>query len=121
VTIKRVVPNIGVESLAESRDFYVELFGVQVVFELEPEDMVFLASPTNPTAQIQLFGPDGPPTPPLFVTVEVTDVDAVHAVAVARGLEIVEPLHDRAEYGVRRFRVRDPNGVLVNVMMHLSR
>ena len=116
--IRRVVPNIVTERVADTRDFYVEVLGFDVVYE--PEDMVFLASPTNPTAQVQLHRDDVRWEQKLFVTVEVADVDAVHATALERGLDIVEPLHDIPEQGVRRFQLLDPNGVMVNVMTHTS-
>src|SRR3989442_438451 len=52
------------------------------------------------------------------VTVEVADVDAVHGEAVRRGAEVVYPLTDES-WGVRRFFLRDPNGVIINVMRHV--
>jgi uncharacterized glyoxalase superfamily protein PhnB len=52
------------------------------------------------------------------VTIEVDDVDAVHARAVASGAEIVHPLTDEP-WDVRRFFVRDPNGAVINVMQHV--
>lgn len=52
------------------------------------------------------------------ITVEVADVDAVHAKAVERGFEIAYPLRDE-EWGVRRFMLRDPSGTVVNVLSHL--
>jgi uncharacterized glyoxalase superfamily protein PhnB len=45
-------------------------------------------------------------------------VDAVHAEAVRRGAEVVYPLTDEP-WGVRRFFLRDPNGVVINVMRHI--
>ncbi len=78
-------------------------------------------SPENPTAQISLIrGEDGDSdgNPPA-ATVEVDDVDAAHARAIAAGFEIVRPLTDEP-WGVRRFFVRDPNGVVLNVMSHAS-
>ncbi len=116
--IRRVVPDIVTEHVENTRDFFVHVLGFDVVYE--PSDMVFLASPTNPTAQVQLHGHDAAAHDRLFITVEVSDVDAVHAVATDKGLEIVEALHDVAEHAVRRFKVRDPNGVLVNVMTHAA-
>ena len=56
-----------------------------------------------------------PVTPDL--SVEVDDVDAVHATLRGSGAEIVHPLRDE-EWGVRRFFVRDPNGRVVNVLSH---
>jgi uncharacterized glyoxalase superfamily protein PhnB len=51
------------------------------------------------------------------ITIEVADVDALHAEALGRGAEIVYPLTDE-RWGVRRFFLRDPNGVVLNVMAH---
>jgi uncharacterized glyoxalase superfamily protein PhnB len=51
------------------------------------------------------------------VTVEVADVDAIHAEALRWGAEIVYPLTDEA-WGVRRFFVKDPNGIVLNIMCH---
>ena len=53
------------------------------------------------------------------VSVEVEDVDALHAEAVRRGLEIVYPLTNEP-WGIRRFFVRDPDGTVINVAQHLS-
>ena len=46
------------------------------------------------------------------------NVDLLHEEAVRRGLEIVYPLTDEP-WGIRRFFVRDPDGVVINVAMHL--
>jgi hypothetical protein len=51
------------------------------------------------------------------ISIEVDDVDAVHAGAVERGLEIAYPLRDE-EWGVRRFMLREPGGTIVNVLSH---
>ena len=47
----------------------------------------------------------------------MADVDAVHAKAMEQGLEIAYPLRDE-EWGVRRFMLREPSGVTVNVLSH---
>jgi uncharacterized glyoxalase superfamily protein PhnB len=51
------------------------------------------------------------------LSIEVADVDAVHSKAVAHGVEIVYPLTTEP-WGVRRFHVADPNGVVINVLTH---
>ncbi len=51
------------------------------------------------------------------MTIEVDNVDAVHAKAVGLGLKVVYPLTDEP-WDVRRFSVTDPNGVVINVMSH---
>jgi uncharacterized glyoxalase superfamily protein PhnB len=78
---------------------------------------VTFVSPSNPTAQLSVLRQDATAPVVAPVTVEVADVDAVHAEAVRRGLELVHPLTDEP-WGVRRFFVRDPNGVVVNVVSH---
>lgn len=60
-----------------------------------------------------------PASPKFSLTVEVADVDAVHAMAIERGEDIVYPLTSES-WGVRRFGVLDPNGLMVNVMTHLK-
>lgn len=54
------------------------------------------------------------------VSIQVDDIDAVHAAAVKAGAKIVHPL-TREPWGVRRFFVEDPNGVVINVMTHDER
>ena len=51
------------------------------------------------------------------MTIEVDDVDAVHAKAVGLSLQVVYPLTDEP-WGVRRFFVNDPNSVVITVMSH---
>jgi catechol 2,3-dioxygenase-like lactoylglutathione lyase family enzyme len=113
--IRRVVPDLNSKVLEETRNFYVDLFGFDVAMDMGW--VVTLASPDNPTAQITIsHGGSGSVEPNL--TIEVDDVDEVHSSAVERGLDIVYPLHSE-EWGVRRFFIRDPNGVVVNVLTHI--
>ena len=65
------------------------------------------------------MGPDATAPEHPDVSIEVDDVDEVHARAVAAGLEIVHPLTTE-EWGLRRFFVRDPSGAVVNVTQHLG-
>ena len=120
LSIKRVVPDLGTDRMDERREFYIQAFGFEVTRDLGW--IVTLASPDNPTAQINLLRRTGPSdsqnAPDL--TIEVTDVDAVHDIAVERGLEVVYPLTDE-EWGVRRFFVTDPDGLILNVMSHMGR
>ena len=77
--------------------------------------VVTVASPDDPVIQITIVGGDDMAAP--GITVEVADVDAVHARALERGYEIAYPLRDE-EWGVRRFMLRDPSGTMVNVLSH---
>ena len=115
MSVSRVVPNIRSDRFDECRTFYVELLGFEVAMDMRW--IMTFVSPTNPTAQISVVRSDAtaPVVPQL--SVEVADVDAVHAEAVRRGLEIVYPLTDES-WGVRRFFVIDPNRVVLNVVSH---
>ena len=117
MAVRRVVPNIVAPDMDASRAFYCDFLGFDVVMDLGW--IVTYASPVNPTAQINVS-----PGRPLegaqmqpYLTVEVADVDAVHAAALDRGYEIVRPLTDEP-WGVRRFFVIEPGGLVVNVLGH---
>lgn len=111
-----MVPDLACASLPATRDFYVSVLGFEVVMDLGW--IVTVASPDNATAQISLSEGSPPPrTDDPYLTIEVDDVDAVHAGAVRRGLDVVLDLRDEP-WGVRRFFTRDPDGRLVNVMAH---
>ena len=116
MTIARAVPNIRAQRPAETRDFFVDLLGFDVAMDLDWVRTV--VSPANATAQVNIIGNDDPSAP--GISVEVDDVDAVHARAVERGSEIVYPIRDE-EWGVRRFMVREPSGTVVNVLSHRGR
>jgi uncharacterized glyoxalase superfamily protein PhnB len=114
MSIRRAMPDIRSEAMEESRDFY-GLLGFEEVMNLGW--VMTLASPSNPTAQVTLMSHDksAPVVPDM--SVEVDDVDAAYVAMRQSGAEVVHPLQDE-EWGVRRFFVRDPNGVVVNVVSH---
>jgi len=118
VAIRRVVPHLRADDMDASRNFYTDVLGLEVAMDLGW--IVTLASPTNPTAQLNLYTGAAPPASlQPHLSIEVDDVDAIHAEALRRGIEIVHPLTDEP-WGVRRFFARDPNGVVVNVLTHLD-
>src|SRR5687767_6359502 len=90
VTISRAVPNIRSERPAETRDFFVDLLGFEVAMDIGW--VVTVASPANPSAQVNIIGNDDMSAP--GISVEVADVDAAHARAVEQGREIVYPIRD---------------------------
>lgn len=115
MSIRRAVPNIQSDRFDESREFYTKVLGFDVAMDMGW--VMTFASPSNPTAQVTLLAGKDAAAPQPSISIEVADVDAVHAAAVARGLQIVYPLTDEP-WGVRRFCVADPNGVIINVMIH---
>ncbi len=115
MAIERAVPNIRSDQPAETRDFFVELFGFEVAMDLDW--VVTVASPTNPSAQVTIISNDDPAAP--GISVGVDDVDAVYTKVVEQGLEVIYPLRDE-EWGVRRFMLREPSGTVINVVSHLA-
>lgn len=116
MTIKRIVPNIRSENFEKSRSFYTGFLGLDVAMDMEW--VLMFASPSNPTAQLTLLEPSEQELHP-DISIEVDDVDAVHAKATEQGRRVVYPLTDEP-WGVRRFFVEDPNGVVINVLSHLE-
>jgi catechol 2,3-dioxygenase-like lactoylglutathione lyase family enzyme len=116
VTITRAVPNIRSNRPVETRDFFVRVLGFEVAMDLGW--VVTVVSPANPSAQVTIVGNDDMAAP--GISVEVPDVDTVHAKAVEQGLEIAYSLRDE-EWGVRRFMLREPGGTIVNILSHRSR
>jgi len=113
-----VVPHLRADDAEAGRQFYAGFLGFDVAMDLGW--IVTYASPTNPTAQVNLYGEAAPPASHQpHLSVEVDDVDAIHAEAVRRGLDIVHPLTNEP-WGVRRFFVRDPSGNVVNVLSHIA-
>jgi uncharacterized glyoxalase superfamily protein PhnB len=115
VSVSRAVPNIKSDRPVETRGFFVDLLGFEVAMDIGW--VVTVASPTNRSAQVTIIANDDMAAP--GISVEVPDVDAVHAKAVERGLEIAYSLRDE-EWGVRRFMLREPSGTIVNVVSHRS-
>jgi catechol 2,3-dioxygenase-like lactoylglutathione lyase family enzyme len=117
MAMRRVVPDVHTtpDRMAASVRFYRTVLGMDVGMDMGW--IVGLGSPDNETAQIQLLSSDA--TAPVVpdVSIEVGDLDAVHRRALEAGHEIVYPI-TREPWGVRRFFVRDPNGVVINVMTH---
>ena len=109
------MPNIKSDRPAETRDFFVDLLGFDVAMDIGW--VVTVASPANPSAQVNIISNDDPAAP--GISVEVADVDAVHAMALEKGVEVAYALRDE-DWGVRRFMLREPSGTLVNVVSHRS-
>ena len=107
------MPNLRVERPDETRDFFVQLLGFDLVMDIDW--VVTVASPDNPSVQVNIISNDDPAAP--GISVGVDDVDAVHARAQEQGLEIAYPLRDE-EWGVRRFMLREPGGTMINVVSH---
>lgn len=117
--IRRIVPNIGSEQIEKSKEFYGDFLGMKLMMDMQW--ILTFASVSNPTAQISIVSKDasGTSLPGTTITIEVSDIDKVYERANSLGYKIVYPLTSE-QFGVRRFAVEDPNGIVVNLMCHIK-
>lgn len=116
--VRRIVPNLTVADPAADAPFWTGVLGLDTPFDLGW--IVNHRAGTSSPVQVQLVRRDATAPEDSWVSVEVADLatlEDVHARAVTAGHEIVHPLTDEA-WGVRRFFVRTPQGVVVNVLAH---
>lgn len=108
------------DDLARTRDWYLELFDYEVVFD--SDWFVQLQRTGSPQLEIGIIARDHEIVPEPFrhapaggmLTIVVDDADAIHTCALAAGVDIVEAPRNLF-YGQRRLVLRDPDGALVDV------
>jgi len=104
-------------SFAASFAFYAEVIGLEPVEEWSEQGHGAVFSAGGPARLEVIDVPDAPAvaaSDATFIGLQVTDIDPIHARAIAGGHEIVREPTERP-WGGRGFVVRDPNGVAVNV------
>ncbi len=113
---------ITTPDVAAQRDFYVRHFGAEVGFEASW--FVYLVLPAGEGRTLAFMTPDHPSRPPgpepfdakgMILTFQVEDATAAHAALSASGAPITYALADEP-WGQRRFMVRDPAGILIDVV-----
>ncbi|MFI6500961.1 VOC family protein [Nonomuraea typhae] len=116
-------PVIGSSRLAESRDFYVRLFGFEITFEADW--YISLRRGSFELALLDYTHPTVPaayrkPAQGVLLNFEVDDVDAEwERLVLGEGLK--PELEIRTEgFGQRHFIVADPNGVLLDVITNIA-
>lgn len=115
MTVRRIVANLAVGDTGPGRAFYADVLGLSLAMDLGWIATLAGDGASHPQLSLMTEGGSGAPVPRL--SVEVDDIDAVLERVRAAGIPVdygpvVEP------WGVRRFFVRDPDGHLVNVLMH---
>jgi uncharacterized glyoxalase superfamily protein PhnB len=115
-------PLITVTDMRASCDFYVKHFGFDVIFEASWVAM--LGNSETGDIALGFMTPDHPTNPPgpeafdgrgMIVTIQVRNAAKAAAELKAQGIEIFYDLHDEP-WGQRRFTLRDPSGVIVDVV-----
>lgn len=120
MTTRSIFPVVPAADVRLSRDFYRDLLGLTAVFD---SDWYVQLHGGDESVQlgIVVLGHDTVPErfrgapAGVLVSVEVDDVDAVHARARAAGHVIALDLRDE-DFGQRHFMTVDPDGLLVDVI-----
>lgn len=115
--VKRIVANLATSEIGLLQEFYTSLFGLELI--MDHGWLVTLGAPESAHVQLSIAEQGGSGTPVPDLSIEVTDVDAIHRKAVAAGHAIAYALTDEP-WGVRRFFLKDPGGRLINVLQHAS-
>src|SRR5215218_2736270 len=113
--IHRIVPNLKVSDAGAGHDFYLGFLGLEKAFDLGW--VASFRSPANRAIQVNLVSEDASAPEDSAISVNIADLDTAYAEARRRGYELVHPL-TAEPWGPRRFFVRDPNGIVVNVVGH---
>ncbi|WP_186754951.1 VOC family protein [Echinicola salinicaeni] len=116
--MRRIVPNIYSNDIEKSKAFYIDYLGMELAMDMGW--ILTFASKENATAQISIFRNES--NKPLdnsaiFLSIEVSDIDNWYEKAKEQKIEIIYPITNE-DWGVRRFFVKDPNGVTINLLMH---
>lgn len=129
VRVRDLYPLVTTPKFLEGRDFYVRHFGFQVAFQ--SSWFVYLTGPADGEtrgATLAFMSPDHPSNPPgpeafdgkgMIVTVEVGDAAAFFERFKREGATIHYALTSE-DWGQKRFMVRDPSGMLVDVVEQIA-
>lgn len=118
--MKRIVPNIYSNDIEKSKKFYTQFLGMKLAM-----DMGWIqtyVSKDNSTAQISIFKNQENKlldNSAIFLSIEVSDIDLWHENAQKENIEIIYPIRNE-DWGVRRFFIKDPNGITINLLEHLK-
>ncbi|GGB32682.1 glyoxalase [Roseibium aquae] len=118
--MQRCFTSILAENVEHAAAFYETLLGMTRHFN--SDWFIILTHPDRPDLEYGVLDrshnvvPDGASGIPsgILVTFVVADCDTVHAAALQRGYEIVEPPTDMP-YGQRRMILKDPAGTFVDI------
>lgn len=125
-----LTPELDVDHLDRSLDFYVRVIGFRVVFERPEERFAYLnldgaslmlEETAGPGRRLRIAPLEHPYGRGMNLELGVANSDAIYRRVLAEGLEPLIPLEERwyrqgdAEVGVRQFVVVDPDGYLLRV------
>jgi catechol 2,3-dioxygenase-like lactoylglutathione lyase family enzyme len=115
MTVRRIVANLPPDGTGKAAAFYRDLLGLDVLMDLGWITTFGASDPAPVQVSVATEGGSGTPVPHL--SIEVDDVETLHARAQELGFAITYPLTTEP-WGVRRFYVRDPMGNEINIVTH---
>jgi catechol 2,3-dioxygenase-like lactoylglutathione lyase family enzyme len=115
MAVKRIVANIAAPDPRTAQAFYGDILGLRLMMDLG-WSKTFAGSGELP-AQLSVASEGGSGTPVPDLSIEVDDLDAIHARMLKAGVPI-EYGPQAEPWGVIRFFVRDPFGRLINILSH---
>lgn len=116
---------IVTDKVQASKDFYVRLFGCEVIYEGEGGWFVLLQlgayelgfMKPNLDSQAAIFQPAFQGKG-MWLAIDVEDVDAEHKRLEAMGVKIEVPLRDEP-WGDRHFVIVDPNDIGIDIVQRM--
>lgn len=113
--VKRIVHNIEASGVERADTFYRDLLGLELAMDLGWIRTYTMKG--HMQGQISILAQGGSGTAVPNISIEVDDLD--EALERVRGADIpIEYGPVTEPWGVRRFYVRDPFGLLVNILQH---
>ncbi len=118
--------NAGIitEKLQESKAFYTNILGFELIFE---NDFYVLLGLPGQGAVLSFLLPDHPSQHPIFqrpflqqgiyLTIEMANVDTLYEELKNKGVPIEVDLRDEP-WGDRHFAIKDPNGIGVDLVRY---
>ncbi|MBN8675856.1 MAG: VOC family protein [Chitinophagales bacterium] len=112
--------------LDETKEFYTSVLGFTIKFENEwfvllqtpdGEDMISFLQPGHPSQQ-PVFQSSFPGKG-VYLTIEVEDVDEIHAQIKRKGIPIEVELRNET-WGDRHFAIIDPNGIGIDIVKYTA-
>ncbi|MEM9579219.1 MAG: VOC family protein [Pseudomonadota bacterium] len=119
MAVLRIVADLDSPKPTETARWYAELFGLEAMMDL---GWIVTLGPggregVRAPVQLSIAGEGGSGTPVPHLSIEVDNLDEIHAKAIAENAEITYPVTTEP-WGVRRFFIRDPEGRILNILSH---
>jgi catechol 2,3-dioxygenase-like lactoylglutathione lyase family enzyme len=115
VKVTRIVHNIESQDVAQAQRFYGDILGLDLMMDLGW--IRTYGSKEMMTVQTSVLSEGGSGTPVPVLSIEVDDLEeALRRMRAAKVPIEYGPADE--PWGVRRFYVRDPFGLLVNILTH---